>query len=311
MKRIWIPRGGYRIAAYEQPGRGPAIVLSHGLPDNHHLYDRLLPYLNGHRVVTFDFLGWGNSDKPSHYHYAFAGQEADLNAVITHLHLGTVVLVGYDPSFLPVINWVLDHPGRTASLILSNGAYTGVLETGLPAAATIFTFGQYPINAPLGPLPPGMLIGFNGLLDGLGQHPALLKALLDWQESTLFEHPADARALILFFTDQFLAHPSTYTPLRSLTSNLLDAAGAYDAARVPQLAQLGPITHIVWGAKDPDLNVRIADFLHTSMPGSTLKIQPHAHHNLMIDEPGRFASVILTALRQAAASRTTTNGGMR
>ena len=72
---VWIPRAGYRIAAYVQPGRGPAIVLCHGFPDNHHLYDRVVPLLKGHEVVTFDFLGWGRSSKPSHYSYTFAGQE--------------------------------------------------------------------------------------------------------------------------------------------------------------------------------------------------------------------------------------------
>src|ERR1700733_6376296 len=74
-KLVWIPRDGHRIAAYVQPGRGPAIVLSHGFPDNHHLYDRVVPLLKGHEVVTFDFLGWGRSSKPAHYAYTFAGQE--------------------------------------------------------------------------------------------------------------------------------------------------------------------------------------------------------------------------------------------
>jgi hypothetical protein len=36
-KLVWIPRAGYRIAAFVHPGRGPAIVLCHGFPDNHHL----------------------------------------------------------------------------------------------------------------------------------------------------------------------------------------------------------------------------------------------------------------------------------
>ena len=76
-KLVWIPRDGHRIAAYVQPGRGPAIVLSHGFPDNHHLYDRVVPLLKGHEVVTFDFLGWGQSSKPAHYAYTFASQEQD------------------------------------------------------------------------------------------------------------------------------------------------------------------------------------------------------------------------------------------
>jgi pimeloyl-ACP methyl ester carboxylesterase len=113
------------------------------------------------------------------------------------------------------------------------------------------------------------------------------------------------------FTQQFLADPSTYTPLRSLASNVLDAAGVDDVSRVPQLAQLGPITHLAWGAQDLDLNVRIADFLHSSIPGNTLTILPHTHHNLMIDEPGRFASVILSALSHATAGHATAIGGVR
>ena len=75
------------------------------------------------------------------------------------------------------------------------------------------------------------------------------------------------------------------------------------------MAQLGSITHIVWGAQDPDLNVRIADSMHTSMPVSTLTILPHAHHNLMIDEPGRFVSVILNSLASRQPGHATTNEG--
>ena len=81
-KLVWIQHAGYRIAAFVHPGRGPAIVLCHGFPDNHHLYDRVVPLLRGHEVVTFDFLGWGRSSKPTQYSYTFAGQEQDLNAVI-------------------------------------------------------------------------------------------------------------------------------------------------------------------------------------------------------------------------------------
>lgn len=56
---IWVDRNEHRIYAWEYPGHEPAIVLMHGFPDNLHLYDRLLPYLNPpRRVITFDFLGW-------------------------------------------------------------------------------------------------------------------------------------------------------------------------------------------------------------------------------------------------------------
>ena len=97
------PPAGYQIAAFVHPGHGPTIVLCHGFPDNHHLYDRVVPLLRGHEVVTFDFLGWGKSSKPTHYHYTFAGQEQDLNAVVRGLHLDRVVLVAHDASVPAVL----------------------------------------------------------------------------------------------------------------------------------------------------------------------------------------------------------------
>jgi haloalkane dehalogenase len=76
-----VPRGPYQIYAREYAGEEPAIVLMHGFPDNLHLYDRLVPRLSGRRVVVFDFLGWGGSDKPSGYPYAADNQTRDLDAV--------------------------------------------------------------------------------------------------------------------------------------------------------------------------------------------------------------------------------------
>lgn len=294
-KLVWIPRHGYRIAAYVQPGRGPAIVLSHGFPDNHHLYDRVVPLLKGHEVVTFDFLGWGRSDKPRRYAYTFAGQEQDLNAVIEGLHLGRVVLVAHDASVPAVLNWTLDHPGRVASVVLSNGFYTPLPGSGPPALADIFAFGQYPATGSLGPLPAGTAFGFNSLMSGLATDPRLLDDLLTWQESAFTANPAVAREYTPLFTRQFLAHPSTLGPLRSLTANLFTAV-VNDEARLPSLESLSVPVHIVWGAQDPNLNLSVAHYLHQQIPHSTLTVFPDAHHNLMLDDPRPFASAITAAL---------------
>jgi haloalkane dehalogenase len=293
-KLVWIPRAGYRIAAYVQHGRGPAIVLSHGFPDNHHLYDSVLPLLRGREVVTFDFLGWGRSSKPAHYSYTFAGQEEDLNAVIQRLHLGRVVLVAHDASVPAVLNWSLDHPGHVASIILSNGFYAPVAGSGPPTLAGIFALGQWPIAASLGPLPPGTAYGLNSLMNGLSNDPRLLDDLLTWQESAFVANPSTARKFIPLFTRQFLVTPSTLGPLRSFAGNLFSAV-TNDAARVPSLRSLDVPVHIVWGARDPNLNLRVADALHQEIPDSTLTVFPNAHHNLMLDDPTRFAAIIRSA----------------
>jgi haloalkane dehalogenase len=301
-KLVWIPRAGYRIAAYVQPGHGPAIVLCHGFPDNHHLYDRVVPLLKGHEVVTFDFLGWGRSSKPAHYHYTFAGQEQDLNAVIQALHLGRVLLAAHDASVPAVLNWTLDHPGRVRSIILSNGFYAPVAGSGPPALASILALGQYPNTAPLGPLPAGTAYGLNSLMNGLSTDPRLLNDLLSWQESTFFANPSIARTYTPLFTRQFLAHPSTLGPLRSLAGNLF-AAVTSDATRLRSLQSLPVPVHLIWGARDPNLNLRIARALHQEIPHSTLTVLPNAHHNLPLDDPTRFASTILSAIASTAPDR--------
>jgi haloalkane dehalogenase len=290
--RVWVRRGRYRIAAYEQNGTGPAIVLCHGFPDNHHLYDRVLPYLRGRRVVSFDFLGWGASDKPAGYRYTFSGQQADLNAVITQLHLGKVVLVGHDAGGPAVVNWALDHPRRVQSIVLGNTFYAPVQESGAPALTGIFTLGQYPANASLGPWPAGSAHGLLSLVDELGRNPQLFRDLFDWDEGTFFRSAKVAAEFIPLFRDQFLTRPSSYRPLRSLAADTF-ATVTRDAGRVSQLAGLGPLTHLVWGAQDPDINLNIARSLHSELVGSTLTILRHGHHNVMLDDPASFASAIL------------------
>jgi haloalkane dehalogenase len=61
----FVRRGQDRIYIREYSGEEPTIILMHGFPDNLHLYDRIVRYLSPpRRVVVFDFLGWGASDKP-------------------------------------------------------------------------------------------------------------------------------------------------------------------------------------------------------------------------------------------------------
>ena len=74
-QETFVQRDQHRIYVRNHPGSEPAIILMHGFPDNVHLYDRLFPYLSPpRRVVLFDFLGWGSSDKPSGYPYTTDNQ---------------------------------------------------------------------------------------------------------------------------------------------------------------------------------------------------------------------------------------------
>jgi pimeloyl-ACP methyl ester carboxylesterase len=133
-------RGEYYLRVRDYPGPGPAIVLMHGFPDDLHLYDRLVPYLTPHRrVVTFDFLGWGNSDKPPGHSYTATSQVGDISAVLDHLGVDQAVLVAHDSSGPPAIDWALARPDRVAALVLLNTYYAWTRGLRRPPAIALYS----------------------------------------------------------------------------------------------------------------------------------------------------------------------------
>ncbi len=84
----WHERGKYfryrdvhRIF-YQQAGTGPVLVLLHGFPTASWDWHKVWPLLTAHyRVLAFDFIGFGFSDKPRKYDYSLMDQ-ADLTEAI-------------------------------------------------------------------------------------------------------------------------------------------------------------------------------------------------------------------------------------
>jgi pimeloyl-ACP methyl ester carboxylesterase len=121
----FVPREQGKVYARDYKGAGPACVLMHGFPDNLHIYDDLIPYLvaSGRRVVAFDFLGFGASDKSPDASYSFKQQLGDLESVVDALGLDRIVPVAHDSSGPAAINFTLAHPKRVESLCILNSAY--------------------------------------------------------------------------------------------------------------------------------------------------------------------------------------------
>ncbi len=81
---------------YEDFGTGDPVVLIHGWPLSSRSWEAQIPALiaDGHRVITYDRRGFGNSTQAwDGYDYdTFA---ADLDALLRHLDLRDVTLVGF------------------------------------------------------------------------------------------------------------------------------------------------------------------------------------------------------------------------
>jgi haloalkane dehalogenase len=273
-----VRRGPYQLYAREYPGQEPAIVLMHGFPDDLHLYDRLVPELAGRHVVTFDFLGWGASDKPTGYPYTAANQTGDLDAVLDHLQLGPVMLVAHDASGPPAINWALNHPQRIAGLVLLNTYYARMPGLRPPEAIRLFSTPVLrTVARPLSRL-------FGDLLFG---------RMYRWQVGRFFRDPQVREQFLPILYRQFTTSPSAHEAFFSLNRDLLPTVAAGTAA-VPRLRTFPRPVRIIFGAADPYLNAGVARRFHGLFPTSELFLLDGARHYVQLDEPQQVARLILT-----------------
>ncbi len=106
---------------YEDHGSGSPVVLIHGWPLSGRSWENQVPALvdAGHRVVTYDRRGFGRSSQPwTGYDYdTFA---ADLDALLDHLDLNDVTLVGFSMGGGEVVRYIGKYgTGRVSKAVLA------------------------------------------------------------------------------------------------------------------------------------------------------------------------------------------------
>lgn len=274
-----IERGPHRIHVREQKGDGPAIVLMHGFPDNHHLYDRLVPHLSGRHVVVFDFLGWGESDKPTDYAYTFENQADDLAAVVKALGLERVVLVPHDASGPAAINWALDHPDHVASIVALNTFYCDIPGAPLHPPEAIRLFSDP---------------NFARLTAHFAASPAEFRWLYDFQVGGFIEGDDVRREFVPLLFRQFEDQPSSVDAFMQLNADLVPAVLAA-TERKGELGDFGPPVRAAFGENDPYLTAAYGAALAALFPHGEAAPIAGAAHFPQLDAPADVARAILGA----------------
>jgi haloalkane dehalogenase len=274
---------GHHIHAREfgvaHKGNGRSIVMMHGFPDNEHLYDALVPELSGQfHVITFDFLGWGKSEKPAAHTYNVASQRTDLDTVVEHFTLKSVIPVVHDLSGQAGIDWVLDNEANTAALVLLNTYYSPMPTLVAPEAIQFYAT------------------------------PGLFKDLMIWGS---MKSGKNFQAGVASQLDKFFSNASareTYLPIVthdaihirtaffSSTSVLWPELNARQA-NVPRMQQFKKPVHIVFGADDPYLNSGVANEFKRYFQNSSLHMISGAGHYVQLDDPAAVGSMLLAALK--------------
>ena len=253
------------------------IVLMHGFPDSQHLYDRVIPYLSKKaHVISFDFLGWGDSENSVNMEYTSDSLRKDFEAVYDSLNLDLVTLVVHDASGPPGIDWALDNPSKIKSLVLLNTYYVETKTLRAPEAIDLFSTPSFKNS---------MISWFARQSDSQfrsGVKDQLLKFMAD--------KPYREKYINVF---QFQA-PRMRDAFLTLNKNLR----AEVLARKKQVTKLGKFTKkvlIIFGAKDIYLNVGVAKWFQKIFQNSNLHLIDNAFHYVQIDAPKKVSKIILSS----------------
>ena len=107
---------------YEVSGEGFPIIFAHGVGGNHAIwYKQISVFSQSYQVITFDHRGFGNSTDP-----LTLGRNAfvsDLKALIDHLQLEKVVLVGQSMGGGTCVCFTCAYPEMVSALVIADSLH--------------------------------------------------------------------------------------------------------------------------------------------------------------------------------------------
>jgi 3-oxoadipate enol-lactonase len=103
---------------YKDQGHGPPLILIHGLSDDLHFWDPLIPQLSPYyRIITLDLRGHGLSEEtPGPYSIEIFSE--DILYLLSNLKINKAHFMGFSMGGAIAQQFTLDHPEMVSSLIL-------------------------------------------------------------------------------------------------------------------------------------------------------------------------------------------------
>ena len=255
---------------------GPGIPCDYMRDSHSHLADQ------GYRVVTWDQLGVGRSDRPTDPAlWTIERYARELEQVRTGMGLGPVHLLGQSWGGWLAIEYALTFPDGLKTLILSNTAGD------LPHLVEELNR----LRSTLGPETVTMMQKREA--EGSIEHPEYLAAveILNWRHVHRLEAmpPALQRSMdgMVFDIYNAMQGPNEFVYI----GNLKDWNRVPDMHRIPQPA------YIIVGEHD-ELTPACAMKMHHALPDSTLRVFRDASHSTCFETPEPYYRELLTFLEK-------------
>jgi pimeloyl-ACP methyl ester carboxylesterase len=251
---------------YRDEGAGPPIVFLHGWTLDLESWEPQAHYLqNTLRVIRLDRRGFGLSGgNPS-----IDDDVGDLVALLDHLHIDKVTLVGVSQGARVAISFGTAHPSRLSALVL-DGAPDPTLPS-MGGVARELPMARYRELA--------RIAGIEAFRREWLQHPFMQ---LHTQDAAAHEL---LRQIVARYPGRDLLDWSTQR-------DELLSAEVMRNMRVPTL--------VINGALDTERRKQVGDTLASRLPNAERKLVPNSGHLANIDEPAVYNDIIRQFLvRQA------------
>jgi pimeloyl-ACP methyl ester carboxylesterase len=271
IRREQIALHGHAIS-YRTGGRGPVVVLVHGITNSSASWEPVLDLLaQSFTVVAPDLLGHGDSAKPRG-DYSLGASASLLRDLLLALGHERATIVGHSLGGGIAMQYGYQFPERVERLALvSSGGLGRQVTPVLRAAALPGAELVLPLLASQPLVNAGTRVG--GWIGQLGLRIGADIAAMATGFASL--HDNDARRAFVH-----------------TARSVIDVGGQrVNATDKLYLAQAVP-TLIVWGDRDPIIPARHGIRAHHAMPGSRLRIFEGAGHFPHHDDPVGFATTL-------------------
>ncbi len=264
----WLTLGGRRIFVRVQ-GEGIPLLVLHGFPTASYDYARLAPLLaDRYRLILFDFLGFGFSDKPYPHDYSLFEQAGIAQSICEHFGLESVHILTHDMGNSVALELLRRGTPRVERLLMLNGSV--LLKYYRPVITQ-----RLLLNPLTGPLITGLRLirrgtfarQFGGLF---AQRPPDEEINAFW---SLIQYNDGARAYhrLIRYLNERRVHEHTW----------LDALAQHPA----------PLT-IIWGQRDPVSVPKIAEAVLERRPDAAYFPLDTTGHYPQWEAPQQVARII-------------------
>jgi pimeloyl-ACP methyl ester carboxylesterase len=263
--------------AYVKVGKGPVLLLLHGLACDHTTWLPVVERLSRHHtVIAPDLLGHGQSAKPR-ADYSVGGYANGMRDLLTVLDIDKVTVVGHSLGGGVAMQFAYQFPERTERLVVV--ASGGLGPEVSPAIRAVTTPGFHQVMGVL-TLPGLRQLGKAGLI---ALSRTGIKAARDLDE-------------VAEIYDSF-RDPAFRAALSHVVSAVVDWRGQIvTMADRAYLTEAMPMA-VIWGRDDRVIPVRHASNAAALAPNARVEVLPHAGHFPHKDHPQRFARIVHEFIR--------------